>query len=398
MSAESILEQLRAGYEASDRNGSAAPEPVPEATEGIEAIIGGDPGPPELGLAEAAGPASSNGQRPPGGPLDDLTLAEIIGRELPPERWIIPDLIAPSTISYLHGLPQTFKSFIALNVGIAVARAATDPGTLVLGKLSVEQGGAVGYIWQDDSEVEEMRRIQTVARAVAAEPDLPMFFLLNRGLRVDTEEGLRRLRAWIEHRQPILVVLDSLKDFVADGSTKDDAWVMRVNNGLKALCDGLGVALLILHHDSKPHGDTKGRSAGQTMHGSVFMEAGARSGLHCARPDVMKPEVRISRWGNSGKHWGPDVLRLDEETCELELLEIANNAPKVTPDEYLDTLREIEGGGAFVSELARRLEVSPATAKKRLEELPGVVVEKRQKGGGSKANFARLEGEQDALL
>ncbi len=328
--------------------------------------------------------------------LRDLSLAEVLARELPAEQWIVENLIAPATISFLHGLPETLKTFIALHIAIGVARAASDRDAgLLLGKLRIADPGPVGFIWQDDSEVEEMRRIQTVARATAASGDVPIWFLLNHGLRVDNAQDCAQLTAWIRQRELKLVFLDSLKDFIGTGSTKDDAWVIPMVNALKQICDETGAAIALIHHDAKPSADTSGRSAGQTMHGSVFLEAGARSGLHCRRPDAAKPEVKVTRWGNSGKSWGPDLLRLDEETGGLELVEIAHNALKVTSGEYVEALQEA-GGGMFVDELAKQLGVSSQTATRHLREA-GVPLAPRKRDR-TFVNFAQLAGVQDALL
>jgi hypothetical protein len=352
--------------------------------------------PPENGTSE--GQNGNGSHREPEGEADvlhDLSLAEVLARELPAEQWIVENLIAPATIGFLHGLPETMKTFLALHIGMSVARAVEEKGPqLLLGKLRITDPGPVGYIWQDDSEVEELRRIQTVARAMAVE-DAPMFFMLNRGLRIDNPEHRERIAAWIRHRGLKLVFLDSLKDFITAGSTKDDTWVTTTINALKlTCCDQAGAAIKLVHHDTKPNADTSSRSAGQTMHGSVFLEATARSGLHCQRPDAAKPEVRVTRWGNSGKSWGPDLLRLDEDTCELELVEIAHNAPKVTPVQYTDALREA-GGGMFVDELAQALGVGTPTARKHLQGAGVAITPKKR--GKTTANYAQLVGEQDVF-
>lgn len=331
-----------------------------------------------------------------GDDLRDLSLAEALARDLPPEHWIVEHLIAKGTIGVVHGLPETLKTFLALHIGIGVATGSEGEhdGELLLGKLRVTDPGPVGYAWQDDSAVEELRRIQTVVRATAVDPNLQMYFLLNRGLRIDRPGDRARLDTWIRRRRLKLVFLDSLKDFISTGSTKDDSWVTPTLNALKLICDETGVAFLMVHHDAKPSADTSSRSAGQTMHGSVFLEASARSGLHCQRPDAARPEVKVTRWGNSGKSWGPDLLRLNEETCELELVEIAHNAPKAVPSKYVQALREA-GGEMFVSELAQLLGVSSKTALKHLGEAGAHIAPRKR--GRTTANFAQLAGEQDAL-
>lgn len=325
----------------------------------------------------------------------DITLADILSRELPHEEWIVPDVIAPATIGFLHGLPETFKTFLALHLALGVAAATSDAEVpLVFGRLPVKLGGPIGYAWQDDSEVEEMRRVQAVAQAVSADRNLPAYFLLNRGLRIDRPEDVERLRRWVEHRGLVLMVLDSLKDFTSVGSTKDDSWVLPTLNSLKMICDTTGVCILIVHHDHLPHADTKGRAAGQTMHGSVFLEAGARTGLHCQRPDPVKPEVKITRWGNSGKPWGPNLMRFDEDTCELELVDVSHNEPKVAPVKYRQALEET-GGGMFVDELAAKLGVTTNTAKRNAENAGAEIVQRKR--GRVKPNYAQLPGAQDEL-
>ena len=92
-------------------------------------------------------PAASR-DAPDVSPLEDISLADALARELPPEQWIVENLIAPATIGFLHGLPETMKTFLALHIGIGVARA-TEHGEpqLLLGKLRVTDPGPVGYIW-----------------------------------------------------------------------------------------------------------------------------------------------------------------------------------------------------------------------------------------------------------
>src|SRR6266540_404326 len=112
-------------------------------------------------------------------------------------------LVEEGTVGTIAALPTTYKSFL----GTALAcRIAAGTGEL-LGRFPVVKGGPVGYWWQDDSEANELRRLQGYARRHGF-ANVPIRWHLNEGLRLP--DDIPALVAEIEREQQVFVVLDSL--------------------------------------------------------------------------------------------------------------------------------------------------------------------------------------------
>ena len=80
---------------------------------------------------------------------ETFTAAELMGLELAPVKWVVPDLL-PEGVTLLDGKPKLGKSWLAF--GIAVALAS---GGVILGTKRVEQGEAL-YLALEDNQ----RRLQ----------------------------------------------------------------------------------------------------------------------------------------------------------------------------------------------------------------------------------------------
>jgi RecA-family ATPase len=73
-----------------------------------------------------------------------FTAAELMAMELPPVRWVIPDIL-PEGVTFLAGKPKMGKSWMALGLGIAVAT-----GGVALGTKQVEQGEVLYLALEDN--------------------------------------------------------------------------------------------------------------------------------------------------------------------------------------------------------------------------------------------------------
>jgi hypothetical protein len=68
------------------------------------------------------------------GPVRIFTAAELMAEELPPVRWVVPDIL-PEGVTFLAGKPKMGKSWLCLGLDVAVAI-----GGVALGTKHVEQG------------------------------------------------------------------------------------------------------------------------------------------------------------------------------------------------------------------------------------------------------------------
>jgi len=92
-------------------------------------------------------------------PFTGLRHAQVLGLVLPPERYLIDDLIPMAAVGTIAGVPETFKSWLAQSIAVAVAKGDGE----VLGRPVVAQG-PVGYFWADDSTNAEAERASCMRR------------------------------------------------------------------------------------------------------------------------------------------------------------------------------------------------------------------------------------------
>jgi len=83
--------------------------------------------------------------------------AELLAREIPPARWVVPGMV-PEGVALLAGKPKLGKSWLALGLCIAVAS-----GGAAFGNMRVEKGSAL-YLALEDNE----RRLQFRLKKILA--------------------------------------------------------------------------------------------------------------------------------------------------------------------------------------------------------------------------------------
>ena len=132
-----------------------------------------------------------------------MSHTEALAVTVKPSRQLVRGLIGAGTPGTVAGLPGSHKSWLAMQIGYAVAGA----GGRVLGHEVVEQG-PVAYWWQDDSDDEEFGRLQAYAKRHDLTSDLPITWHVKEGLELPRD--LDVLRDEVTIRGQILVVLDSL--------------------------------------------------------------------------------------------------------------------------------------------------------------------------------------------
>src|SRR5215217_2494907 len=126
--------------------------------------------------------------------------AELMAREIPPVRWIVPSIV-PEGVALLAGKPKLGKSWLALGLCVAVAS-----GGVAFGTVHVEKGAAL-YLALEDNE----RRLQFRLAKILAGAEVPD------GLHYSIEcprlddGGVKAIEDWLRSRPDArLVVIDTL--------------------------------------------------------------------------------------------------------------------------------------------------------------------------------------------
>lgn len=174
--------------------------------------------------------------------------ADYPGKEFDPLVWTVPGLL-PEGCFLFAGAPKTGKSWVALQIALAVAT-----GGLLFGKIQVEQADVL-YLDLESNQ----RRMKSRLEAMIGEDDWPA-----RGTLMITNDADRlpelvdRLDEWMLRKpRTRLIVIDIFENIRPDDSNVKNVNLYRLDyNSIRLLtrwADAYHVTILMLHHTNKMH-------------------------------------------------------------------------------------------------------------------------------------------------
>jgi hypothetical protein len=185
--------------------------------------------------------------------------------------WLIDSLWGYQAVGVLGGPPKTCKTFLALEMALAVAA-----GTPCLGRFAVPHPGPVLLFAAEDDPLHIRARLAGLAHVRQVDfQRLPVFLILAAQLRLDQPADQRRLAAALETYRPRLLLLDPLVRLhrVDENAAQEVAPLLA---DLRALQRRFGLAVLLVHHTRKAHGPL----SGQDLRGSGDLHAWGDSNLY----------------------------------------------------------------------------------------------------------------------
>jgi len=178
---------------------------------------------------------------------ESFTAKQLQKMRFKPIREIVKGIITEG-LNMLAGRPKFGKSWLALEVGIAVATGDTCLGSIQCKK------GAVLYAACEDSKRRLQSRMTKLIGANKAEWPA-MLTLTTKWRRLD-KGGVEDLREWIDSNpDAALIILDTLasvKPIRANSGYQEDYTALEA---LHQLANDKGIAILILHHQRKSEAD-----------------------------------------------------------------------------------------------------------------------------------------------
>jgi hypothetical protein len=207
--------------------------------------------------APAASPKEAPAQEAPKSPpqadkaqdkkpvLNPITAKDLGAKTFAPPQWAVPDLF-PEGLIILAGKPKAGKSWLVLNVAVAVAS-----GGVALGKIQVDRGGVL-YLALEDSERRLQERLSKIITFDSFPEDL--LFLTARDFPPLHKGGLEALDAWLtEHPQARLVIIDTLARVKPQRGKNQDSYDAdtAVIATLQAIAIKHSLALILVHHTKK---------------------------------------------------------------------------------------------------------------------------------------------------
>lgn len=167
--------------------------------------------------------------------------------DFPPVSWVVQDLI-PEGLTLLAGKPKLGKSWLALQMGYAVAS-----GGEILGRQVTE--GSVLYAALEDNNRRLKSRLKIMAPDTADWPE--RYHLATEWPRLDAS-GLEALEVWIDtHADAKLLILDTLATVRPNGTARDSQYQAdyEAMRGLHGLANRNGIAIIVVHHVRKADAD-----------------------------------------------------------------------------------------------------------------------------------------------
>lgn len=178
------------------------------------------------------------------------TFSELRSRELPEVRWWIDPILPRGGTLLTGGEAGIGKSFIALEYIRALAS-----GTPLFGHSRILPPGParVLYVEQELGEAGLQERIRKVFAEESAETaERCLYISKDTGIRLDSDEGIRRLRDHVYEFYPDVLVLDPVGYMMVGDENSNQAVNIIFQNleWLKGTNPDLGI--ILVHHFAKP--------------------------------------------------------------------------------------------------------------------------------------------------
>lgn len=191
------------------------------------------------------------------------------------QRWLIQDLWSAQAVGIIGGEPKCGKSFLALDMAVAVSSAAP-----CLRKFPVPQTGAVLHFPAEDALGDIHRRLTGICATAGKDlRDLPIHVITANRLWLDHTVDRQRLADTVEKTQPVLLILDP---FIRLHRIDENAAceVAPLLSFLRELQRRFHLAVVLVHHAKKGAG---GKRPGQALRGSSELHGWGDSNLYLTR-------------------------------------------------------------------------------------------------------------------
>lgn len=182
-----------------------------------------------------------------GGPKFLLEAFRNIHFDLSKERWLIDDLLPPEGLAVIYGKHKSYKSFVASDLALAVARGVSWAGK------DVRQGPVV-YICGEGAHGFRKRLNGYRLYHDLKNPDVPFYLAAarpNLGIATaDLNELFQAIHMQLGATKPVLIVLDTLARMIGDSPENGEGMINFANNA-EAIAEHYGCLVIAVHHKGK---------------------------------------------------------------------------------------------------------------------------------------------------
>jgi hypothetical protein len=193
----------------------------------------------------------------------------------PEQRWLIDGLWGDQAVGIVGGEPKCCKSFLALDIAVAVASGAP-----CLRRFPVARTGRVLLFAAEDALGVVRRRLDGICAAAGVDlAALELDVITAPTLRIDTADDQARLAETVAALRPTLLILDPFIRLhrIDENVCSEVAPLLAY---LRDLQRRFALAIVVVHHARKGAGGTR---AGQALRGSSEFHAWTDSALYLRR-------------------------------------------------------------------------------------------------------------------
>lgn len=239
------------------------------------------------------------------------------------QRWLIEGLWSAEAVGILGGEPKCCKSFLALDMAVAVASGAP-----CLRRFPTIRRGRVLLFAAEDSPTVVRQRLSGIASAVGSSLEsLDIHVIVAPVLRLDVELDQRRLEETVSSLRPTLLVLDP---FVRLHRIDENvsAEVAPLLDFLRGLQRRHQVSVVLVHHARKGASHVR---AGQALRGSSELHAWGDSNLYVRRSGEQELSLTIEHRAARSADGIGLTLHADGDALALRVVDRATPAPPQPP-------------------------------------------------------------------
>ena len=256
-------------------------------------------------------------------------------------RWLIEGLWADEAVGIGGGEPKSFKSFLVLDMAVAVAS-----GSPCLRHFPVAHTGRVLLYAAEDALQVVRRRLEGICHLTHLNlAQLDIQVITAPSLRLDTLEDQKRLRFTIEQLRPRLLLLDPFVRLhrIDENASSDVAAILAYFRELQRL---FHLAVVVVHHARKAANHLR---AGQALRGSSEFHAWGDSNLYIKRK---ADHLTLTIEHRAAAEQNDLPLTLQGANDQLALCMLENRPPPKPPrspahEQILDALATAESPLVF---------------------------------------------------
>jgi RecA-family ATPase len=281
------------------------------------------------------------------------------------QRWLVTDLWSEGAVGIVGGEPKCCKSFLALDLAVAVAS-----GQPALRRFVVPDPGRVLLYAAEDAQHIVRARLEGICAAAGCEfAALDVQVITTPTLRLDLQRDRERLGRTIAAFKPRLLILDPFVRLhrIDENSSGEVAPILAY---LRELQRRHALAVLVVHHAKKSSAHVR---AGQALRGSSEFHAWGDSNLYLRRAQTGGLTLTIEH--RAAASLPSLALELTAQGAALGLTVVEKLDTPVTPPSSLDEriTRVLQEAARPVppSELRQLCRVRHATLHERLRALTG---------------------------